>query len=58
MKFSAIVTLALSAVASAELTKVVRRQVSTQDAAMTDTNGNIVPFSTSGVNMASTKAGL
>ncbi|KAF3012966.1 hypothetical protein E8E14_003659 [Neopestalotiopsis sp. 37M] len=58
MKFFAFVTLALSAVASAELTKVVRRQVPVQEAAMTDASGNIVSYNAAGVYQDSVAKGL
>lgn len=50
MKFFAIIALALSAVASAELTQVVKRQQpDVASPAMTDANGNIITFDAANV---------
>ncbi|RYP69882.1 hypothetical protein DL771_005825 [Monosporascus sp. 5C6A] len=70
MKFYAIVSFALFALASAELRKVPRanrdaaapkhaRQaaVDVAAAAMTDADGNVVPFDTAGVNLPMQKGG-
>ncbi|KAI0155909.1 hypothetical protein BJ166DRAFT_346945 [Pestalotiopsis sp. NC0098] len=58
MQFFALITLALSAVVSAELTQVVRRQVPVSEAAMTDASGNIVSYNAAGVYKAATSQGL
>ncbi|RYP48273.1 hypothetical protein DL768_005826 [Monosporascus sp. mg162] len=71
MKFYAIVSFALFALASAELRKVPRanrvaaapkqaRQnaVDVQVAAMTDVDGNVVPFNTADVNLPMQNGGL
>ncbi|KAK6199842.1 hypothetical protein LQW54_009824 [Pestalotiopsis sp. IQ-011] len=58
MQFFALITLALSAVVSAELTQVVRRQVPVSEAAMTDASGNIVSYNAAGVYKPATSQGL
>ncbi|KAL7619902.1 hypothetical protein AAE478_010449 [Parahypoxylon ruwenzoriense] len=60
MKFSIVIVSLFTAIASAELQKV-RRQAggaSVQSAAMTNANGDVVPFNTAGVYKASVDAGL